>query len=378
MIKEALARKFIEQVVQYTDYNINIMNEQGIIIASRNPKRVGSFHEIAYRIIRGEADIVEITEDDNYPGVLPGINMAIKVDNRCEGIVGITGNPREIKSIALVIKMAIEAMVKYESWQKEQMYHRNRKDQFMYMLTDERYSRSEELRRRAKQLYYSEDYVRIPILLQTGDTNAEEWLEVLKSNSIHGKEDISFVLSDSEILVFKVLSMEEKSLFAGYKYYLEEYLGALLKGLGEQEREYCVYAGSFQNSFSQYCYAYRHCRWLEDKVREGGTIHYFYDHSNDYLMEVTPVNELQRMYQVYGGGVEEEFIQNFLEIEEALIKTNYNLTAASRELYMHKNTVTYRFNKIKEELNVNPMVSARDRFFMEGLYSYFKKMPQKR
>lgn len=113
-------------------------------------------------------------------------------------------------------------------------------------------------------------------------------------------------------------------------------------------------------------------------MREGGTIHYFYDHSNDYLMEVTPVNELQRMYQVYGGGVEEEFIQNFLEIEEALIKTNYNLTAASRELYMHKNTVTYRFNKIKEELNVNPMVSARDRFFMEGLYSYFKKMPQKR
>ena len=47
MIELELAKKFIEQITQFTDYNINIMNEQGCIIASRDPKRVGTDHEVA-------------------------------------------------------------------------------------------------------------------------------------------------------------------------------------------------------------------------------------------------------------------------------------------------------------------------------------------
>lgn len=57
MIKAALARKFIEQVAQYTDYNINIMNEQGVIIAGRDPERVGRFHDVAYYIITTNEDV---------------------------------------------------------------------------------------------------------------------------------------------------------------------------------------------------------------------------------------------------------------------------------------------------------------------------------
>lgn len=41
MISRDLARKFIEQVTQYTEFNVNIMDESGTIIASRDPERVG-------------------------------------------------------------------------------------------------------------------------------------------------------------------------------------------------------------------------------------------------------------------------------------------------------------------------------------------------
>ena len=46
MIEPEMARRFIEQVTQYTEYNINIMDESGVIIASRDPKRVGTYHEV--------------------------------------------------------------------------------------------------------------------------------------------------------------------------------------------------------------------------------------------------------------------------------------------------------------------------------------------
>ena len=59
MIELDLAQKFIEQVTQYTDYNINIRNEKGVIIASRDPKRVGTFHEVAYYIVTGTEDMVD-------------------------------------------------------------------------------------------------------------------------------------------------------------------------------------------------------------------------------------------------------------------------------------------------------------------------------
>ena len=97
MIEAELARKFIEQVTQYTEYNINIMDETGVIIASRDPERVGKYHEVADRIIHGQKDVIVISDDSTYPGVLPGINMAIILDGRKEGVVGVTGDPDKIR-----------------------------------------------------------------------------------------------------------------------------------------------------------------------------------------------------------------------------------------------------------------------------------------
>ena len=38
MLENSLAEKLIEQVTKYTSYNVNIMNEQGVIIASRQSR----------------------------------------------------------------------------------------------------------------------------------------------------------------------------------------------------------------------------------------------------------------------------------------------------------------------------------------------------
>ena len=82
MIEPELARRFIEQVTQFTEYNINIMDENGVIIASRDPGRIGTYHEVADRIVKGTGDVIVIRDDRMFPGVLPGINMAIMHEGR--------------------------------------------------------------------------------------------------------------------------------------------------------------------------------------------------------------------------------------------------------------------------------------------------------
>ena len=127
MLENSLAEKLIEQVTKYTSYNVNIMNEQGVIIASRNPERIGKFHEVAWQIVHGTTDIMVTENDNEYPGVLSGINMIIEIEGKREGVVGVTGNPDEIRPIALIIKMAIETLIKYEN-QKMQAFSKTDKE----------------------------------------------------------------------------------------------------------------------------------------------------------------------------------------------------------------------------------------------------------
>lgn len=373
MIELDLAQKFIEQVTQYTDYNINIMNEKGVIIASRDPKRVGTFHEVAYYIVTGTEDIVVTSGEHDYPGVRPGINMVINIDGRREGVVGITGDPKEIRPVALITKMAIEAMLKYEKQHLELQRRINRKEWFISLLTTEEYADPGRLRSVADELGYTESIVRIPILCRLCQVEAGPFLEMIKAGDRHSKEDISFVLDDSRVLIFKTMPGGEQELFSDYKFLIADYLGEALRWLRMHEKKCMFYIGSFQSSFSQYYYAYQHCKWLEQAVRTDSTSAFFYDYAGQYLRSVMPMNELQRMFNVFEKMLGEDFKKSYLEITGMLMETNFNLAEAAKRLYMHKNTLVYRYNKIKDVLNVNPMVSASDRYYMEAFYNYLRR-----
>ena len=70
MLDRDFAEKFIDRVTRYTDYNVNIMDERGIIIASRDKARIGQYHEVAYRLVTGTEEIVDTTGSWTPPACL--------------------------------------------------------------------------------------------------------------------------------------------------------------------------------------------------------------------------------------------------------------------------------------------------------------------
>ena len=72
MINQAFAEQFIRRIRSQTDYNINIMNEHGIIIASCSEERVGTFHATAFCMITNNISIT-VTEGltEDIPGGEP-------------------------------------------------------------------------------------------------------------------------------------------------------------------------------------------------------------------------------------------------------------------------------------------------------------------
>lgn len=368
MIEAAFARKFVEQITQYTEYNINIMNENGIIIASRDPRRIGTFHEVAYRIVTGSEEFVVTTKEGDYPGVLPGINQVIMLDGKREGVVGITGNPEEVRPIALITKMAVEAMLKFERQEEKLRLRFSRKDRFFNLLTQVEHADVQELRTIASDLQYSEKLCRVPILCKVRGAGAASVLSLVKANRLHTSEDISFMVDDSHLLVFKTIGPDSFS--DGGKGEIEAYLKEPLARIGDARLDCTFFVGSFQRAFSQYYYGYRHCKWLEEQTRRREKIVYFYDRLPSYIASIMPQSELQRIFNVYEKQLDEKFLQEFSEVAEGLIAANYNLVTAAQKLNVHKNTLIYRLKKIRDALGLNVLESAGNRFFMEAFYWY--------
>ena len=369
MISRELARKLIEQITQYTEYNVNIMDADGTIIASRDPGRVGQFHEVAHRILQGQEDIVVTTDTKDYSTVLPGINMVIEANGIREGVVGVTGDPEEIRPVALMIKMAIESMLRYELSQQELRLRRSRKERFMHLLIQEEHSDPTELRQMADELGYLEEMIRIPILIRTRAADTEKAMDVLRSGSAHTREDISFALSPHHFVVFKTLPKNPEQLFEEYRELILAYLDPILK---MPKKNVQISVGSFQNRFPGYYSAYQHCRWLEQR-KPGECPAFFQDHIGEYLQDVVPTKELHRIYHVYEKTIPREKRAMIGETAGALLRTNVNFPHAAALLFIHKNTLVYRYRQLKEYLRIDPVVSSEDRAFLGGFYLYLTR-----
>ena len=371
MISKDLARKFIEQVTRYTDYNVNIMDAEGVIIASRDAVRIGQYHEAAHRIIRGQEDIV-CTNAGDYPNVRPGVNMVIEADGLREGVVGVTGDPEEIRPVALIVKMSIETMLKYERQQEAVRLRKNRKTRFTYLLTQEKRADPEELRALAEELGYSEEPVRIPILIRTKDAEPEAVLSFLRNGGGRARSDLGFVLDSHHVLIFKALG-DDSELFSNYKFAIGEYLMPLIRQFGGSREAVSFFIGSFQSTYKQYYYAYQHCRWLERGGRADRQIVFFYDYVEEYLQDYIPTEEMQRIFSLFEDRIAPDKLRLYREALGVLLQTNFNFAKAAKLLYVHKNTLVYRYNAMKELLNLDPVVSASDRAFLGAFYRYMKR-----
>ena len=107
MLLEPLAKEMVEAVSGLVEgRTINIMDTNGIIVASSDPDRVGSFHQGAMEAVR-TGKMVNITKEQApaYSGTREGCNMPLRVDGTIIGVVGIRGNPSEIQAMAHLLEV---------------------------------------------------------------------------------------------------------------------------------------------------------------------------------------------------------------------------------------------------------------------------------
>ncbi|WP_297572363.1 sugar diacid recognition domain-containing protein [uncultured Deefgea sp.] len=112
LLSVLLAQSIVQRTMSILPQNINVMDEQGIILGSGDPMRLGERHEGAVLAISQErtVEIDELTAH-RLQGVRPGVNLPLHHDGKVIGAIGITGQPDEVRQFGELVRMTAEMML---------------------------------------------------------------------------------------------------------------------------------------------------------------------------------------------------------------------------------------------------------------------------
>ena len=105
-----MAQKIVARTMAIIGCNINIMDADGVIIASGDAQRIGQKHDGALLAL-AQGRTVGINEGSPLHGVRPGLNMPLRLDGEIIGVIGLTGNPGHSQEFARLVGMTAEMML---------------------------------------------------------------------------------------------------------------------------------------------------------------------------------------------------------------------------------------------------------------------------
>jgi carbohydrate diacid regulator len=190
------------------------MDERGIIIASGDPTRIGTFHEGAAYVIKSRKPL-EISQEDveALKGVRPGINVPITLENRTVGVVGITGDPSEVRNYAQIVRYTVELMLEQAAL-KEQVHMKERlKEVLLHDLLSGNWQTEEELlMHRASLIGFDLSIPQVAIVLsfsQAEGLNQIEFLRELGNEIFRSPDKRSLVglMGSSRIIILTPIDL---------------------------------------------------------------------------------------------------------------------------------------------------------------------------
>ncbi|WKY46602.1 sugar diacid recognition domain-containing protein [Eubacteriaceae bacterium ES3] len=384
MLDKKIAQKIADEVMNNLGYNINVMNKEAFIIGSGSPERIGTFHETAMKAIR-QAIICEVTESQakNLMGVRPGINLPIvDKNNKVIGVVGITGDSNEVRNIGKLVKMTAELIIEQQESMIRFYSHRNDKSNFLNTLIYDPMSIGEnELRDWGRRIGYQMDQPRVALLLTyyTGKLEAkksvlESELNQIKTSDRHLKNDMSALLSEDYLVIFKTIEKTEPwELEKSINDYLAGAVG--LKSL----HEWTAYVGGFYSGLSGYQKSYREAYNMFRSVTLTASqsvyfAHHYYDLKLYWQLDReirTGVLEpyLKKIQSYFGKGTEDAIMTM-----QKLYDYDFQYKKVAMELFIHRNTVIFRKKKMEECLGFTINGSGNERILFQLLLIHYERL----
>jgi len=361
LLDASTAAAFLARLGEHIEYNINIIDREGVIIASRDPSRVGDFHDAARQLVSSGASIERVEPGSGLPsGVRPGVNLPIVYKAETIGVVGITGDPDAVTALAYAVKTSLESMIELETWKDKALRRQDRKNLLANLILYDDDAPRSTVESLARKLGYEPGLPRAPIILIPAEgVEPSDALVSIKRDSCHSPQDMSFITSEGSILVFKSLSFGSDGLLAGFESQIASYVDAVRHSISAR-RAVSAYVGAVQTDLGRYREAYRQTLWLVSRVRMASDKPVFlFDHMFEYLTSRIKRSELVAALDATLALFPIDIVSDMGPSINALADSALNSKEAAARLGVHRNTLSARMDRITAALGRDPRSDPR-------------------
>lgn len=212
-IDARLASEIVERTAGVLQFDVNVMDARGIVLASTDRDRAGTLHPGAQLALTHQRDIeIDAAMAARMPGVKPGINLPLSVDGRLCGVIGITGAPDEVRYLGHLLRVTAEMILQRDLLMTELRHStRNREAFVLQSIDSERTTSKQDLTAWAVRLGVDTGLARAAIIcrLQADDIGTEHALAEIERIQMRLAEAHPQLLtartSHRELVIFDLL-----------------------------------------------------------------------------------------------------------------------------------------------------------------------------
>jgi carbohydrate diacid regulator len=349
MLQPELAEKIVREVQKLMTEEIIVVNTEGIIMASTNRDRLGTFHEGALITSQQKKKLI-ITEKEtpHLKGVKAGINLPIFFQHEVIGVIGITGDPESVTPFGEIIRKMTELLISENYFGEQFEYHARAMETFVLEWLQNKVP-SPSLLERARALSINLDLHRTTVIIELEQKkfplSRDEWSTILNSFS-QNKNDVITRSGNERIIVFidcsdSVQPTSLKTRLEHFLHYINHSFGITsYAGVGQ-----CAPPSGLHLSYAQAERALK-------MARRTRTIVFDEELTLEMITgELTPEVKSEYIQRTLGPLLKEK---DLLETLRELFKQNHSLKNTAQSLHIHINTLHYRLKKIEELTQLNP------------------------
>lgn len=345
-----LAQQMVNRTMKILNRNINVMNDQGIIIGSGDINRIQQLHHGAVLVLKKNKK-VEIYADtaNQIHGAKPGINLPIHFHKQTVGVIGITGNPDEIRHCAELVQMAAELVLE-QSFLLEQVQWKQRlQNEVVNQLIHEQNVNVALVKERASILGIELDQPRAVIIIKNPEEKRDPSSLRHQLDYILDQADLIGFTYHNEIVILKAIGNRTIESFLNK---IDDFIN------GQNGKKYLIGSGSICHSLSELKYSYEQAK---NTIIVGKKLHpekFIFLYSS-YQFEVFLYSHAQKEQTLKSFSFYRKLIayDQSGELEETLhiyLNENGEQSKVAEKLFIHRNTLRYRLEKITEITGKNP------------------------
>jgi len=337
MITKQLAEQIVNQTMVRLHRNINVMDLNGKILASGELDRVERIHEGAAYVAKTRVPLFISEENlEDWPGSKPGINMPISFHGELFGVIGITGDPEEMKEFATLVQLTTEMIVHQAMIASEAEWKRKMHELIFAELISSKSTQSTSKDRVVKTNYLQSGPYTVVMIEFKGKHSSPFWinqLEDLFKNDymLIGHVGINEIFILSSLMDLKQLVKKLSTIFSNQN--------GIRVGFGNEVRDLTDIRTSYDSAKIALKYG-----------KPGQTIIQYEDVELIALLKRIKAEDAAAFSERILKGMDQKLRQTL----SVYLASNQRHADCAERLEIHRHTLTYRLEKIKELTSYDP------------------------